>query len=214
MIARMLVTLLAFLSVQLSLEAGIIDTITNIFTKEPLPQPPSIKALLTHDQDGVILEVKGKYKIYDPRNGELISTRFVGKRRFIQAVREGLKWGEEFPGIYQIVIVPDSPQTTTIVDGIEYRGSIYIYDIGGSISVVNQLDIEDYLSSIMTPKFRDPQQLEFKEPLPYEMLAVFAITARTNAYWQSQNSKTPYWDVDAKEVGYKGYAVVNPTSQM
>ncbi len=177
-------------------EAGWIDSITSTFNRTAQAESPTIKVLLTHDQDTVILEVKGTYNLYDPRNGELISTRYKGKRRSIRATREGLTWGEEFPGIHQIAIIPDNYDTKTIVDGIEYIGGIYIYDVGGSISVVNKVPVEDYLDSIMSPMFRNE--------MPQELLAALAITARTNAYYQAQNSKTPYWDVDANQVGYKG----------
>lgn len=178
------------------LEAGWVQNITGVFSQAEEVEQPSIKVLLMHDQDAVIVEVKGTYNLYDPRNGELISPRFKGKRRNLRATREGISWGEEFPGIHQIAIIPDDYKTRTIVDGIEYIGGVFIYDVGGTISVVNKLPVEEYLDSIMTPMFRNE--------MPQELLAALAITARTNAYFQSKNSKTPYWDVDANQVGYKG----------
>lgn len=199
MLIRILVILCAISPFTASVEGGIISKLQSAFSK-PIPQqPPSIRVLLAHDQPGVVLEVKGKYKIFDPRTNQHIITSFEGKRKFIQALRDGLRWGEEFPGIHQIVIVPDDRNTTTIVDGIEYRGAIYVYDVGGSISVVNQVDIEEYLDSILPTRYTSN--------LPDETLAAIAITARTNAYYQAQNAKTPYWDIDASKVGYQGYAV-------
>lgn len=166
--------------------------------------PQLIRVLLVHDQPGAVIEVKGKYKIYDPRDFSHISSRYGGQRRYIQAVQDGIRWGEEFPGIYQLMIVPDNQFTTTIVDGIEYRGSIYVYDIGGTISVVNDVYVEDYIQSLLAPKYR--------EMMPEETLAAIAIAARTAVYFQAHNPKNKYWDVDGRQAGYQGYAATNLNS--
>lgn len=181
------------------MHAGIIDLVCTTLARKIPAQPPAIRVLLTHDVPGVILEIKDKYKIYDPRTNEQVSKSFQGKRRFIQALADGLRWGEEFPGVHQIMIVPNDPTTTTIVDGIEYQGTIYVYDIGGSISVVNSINVEDYLNTILP--------LRYAAPLPEELLAAVAIAERTNCYYRMQNSKTGFWDVDAKKEGYHGYAL-------
>lgn len=157
---------------------------------------PSIRVLLCKDQDAVIVEIKDTYKLSDPYTGELLSSRYKGKRRNVNAIPDGIAWGEEFPGRYQITIEPDNYNTKISVDGIEYFGSITLYNVEGSISVVNHVLVEDYLDSLMSPMFRNE--------MPQELLSALAITARTNAYYQAQNSKSPYWDVDANLVGYKG----------
>lgn len=206
MLLRILFVLLAFGPMAAPLDAGWFDSITSYFRKPGPAKPPKIRVLIVHDQQGVVVEVKGKYKIYDPHNGEHISTRFVGKRKFMQAVRDGIKWGEEFPGLYQLMIVPDETSTTTLVDGIEYRGPIYIYDIGGTISVVNEVSIEDFLSSTLAQGYR--------QKMPEELLAAIVIAARTNAYFAAANPKNQYWSVDARPANYQGYAVVDPASEI
>lgn len=203
-IAKFLVILLLSLSLVNTVEAKWWDSISGYF-KRPEPMlPPMIRVLIVNDQPGVVLEVKGKYKIFDPYTKEHISTRFTGKRKFIQATEDGIKWGEEFPGLHQLLIVPDDLSITTTVDGIEYRGSIYIFDVGGTISVVNQIYIEDYLDSILS--------LQYRNPLPDEALAAIAIAARTNAYFQAKHPKNQFWDVDGQQAGYQGYAVTHQPS--
>ena len=50
------------------------------------------KTLVLHDQNSVILEVRGKYKYYDPyAKPHDESLRFVGKSQLLQSVRSGLK---------------------------------------------------------------------------------------------------------------------------
>ena len=186
--------------------AGWFDDITSWFRKSNLAKPPRIKVLVVHDQVGVLLEVKGKYKIFDPHTGTHIGTRYIGKRKFIQAVKDGIKWGEEFPGIHQLLIVPDETMTTTMVDGIEYKGLIYVYDIGGTISIVDELPIEEFLASALPLRY---QQIKEKEAL-----AAIAIAARTATYYRSENPKSQYWALDGRLAGYQGVAAVQAASSM
>ncbi len=193
--AMLAVALLSMPQVQ----GSIVDMIKSSFTPKVTPQPPQIRVLLAHNQPGVLLEVRGKYKIYDPRTDAVLDISHQGKRRMLQAHRGGISWGEEFPGIHQLAIIPNNPDTLLYVDGVEYRGPMYVYDVGDSISVVNKVDVEDYLNAVL------PQQ--YKEPLSDELLAGIAITARTSAYYSAQHGKTPFWDVDAQKEGYGGTAI-------
>lgn len=200
MFRKFMMGLMAVMPFVTSIDAGVLDS----WAKPTPTPPPMIGVLLLHDVPGAVLEVKGKYRIYDPKGYQFISTRFIGKRKYMQVVSDGLKWGEEFPGIHQLMIVPDTQEVTTNVDGIEYRGSVYVYDVEGSIGIVNEVDIEDYLQSTLTPAIQ--------ENLPREALAAIAIAARTEAYYQAQNPKSKYWSVDGAQVGYKSYSLANPNS--
>ncbi|MEI8124750.1 MAG: SpoIID/LytB domain-containing protein [Parachlamydiaceae bacterium] len=200
MVIRILFLLLALVPMSVPAHAGWFDDVLSFFGKN-YSAPPKIRVLVVHDQEGVVLEVKGKYKIHDPHTGDHMATRFVGKRKFIQAVRDGLKWGEEFPGVFQLVIIPDEKATTTIVDGIEYRGPIYVYDVGGKISIVNEIGIEDFLSSTLAQRYKGESQPEF--------LASVVIAARTAAYYTVEHPRSPFWSVDGRMSGYQGYAVID-----
>lgn len=193
-----------------SLKAGVWDDVVNKFQGKTTPQPPSIRALIVHDKEKVKVEVAGKYSLYDPYTDSHITSRLVGKSRDIQAMHDGLKWGEAFPGLYQIKIQPDEPKkhergnlwasnfqnALTRIDGNDYPGSIYVYDIGGTLSIVNQIPVEEYIRYIMA---------DFPENSVHpEVLAALAIVVRTNAYYQSANPKSTYWAVDAAKVGYRG----------
>lgn len=185
-----------------SLHGGIVDLIQSVLTK-PIPdEVPSIRVLLLHDQPRADLATTGKYKVYDAQTKELLTTNLKGKQRFIEVGASGIRWGEEFPGIHQIAIIPVDPHATTIVNGKEYHGAILVYDIGGTISIINKVETEDYLNAVLTQ--------HYKESLPSELLAAIAIIVRTTSYFEAQNAKNPYWDVDAKQVGYNGYKVENP----
>lgn len=196
MILRTFCLLLTSLTLCGSVQAGVWERLKNAFVSEEKPQPPKIKVLLAHDIPAATLEVKGSYNIYDPYKSKRLATRFVPKGNRIQALSTGLKWGEEFPGVYQIEIRPDEASTVTTVNGCDYKGNIAIYDVGGSISVVNEVDLEDYLASMMPNKFNRP----FAE----ESLSAAAIAERTHAFYTAQHSENPYWHVRAEDVGYDG----------
>jgi stage II sporulation protein D len=179
-------------------QAGVWDKVQSTFGINQ-PKPPMIKVLIVSNKDAVILEVKGQYNIKDPNTDSRLGTRFMGKGHLIQPTLGGLKWGEEFPGVYQIAIIPDDQHISTVVDGIEYRGNIYVYDIKGKLSVVNEVDLEDYLSSVLA--------YEFREDYNPEAMAAVAIVERTNALFQSYSKANSYWNVKAEDVDYEGHGV-------
>lgn len=205
-IVRIFFMLLAIGPIATPANASWFENIVNYFSKPVSAKPPKIRVLVVHDQEGAVIEVKGKYKIYDPHTGDHITTRFIGKRKYMQAVRDGIKWGEEFPGVYQLLIVPDESTTTTLVDGVEYRGPLYVYDIGGTISIVNEVPIESYLSSTLAQRYT--------KKLPEEFLAALAIAARTNAYYAAANPKNQYWSVDAHSSNYQANATIDQSNDV
>lgn len=202
MILRILLLFLAILPFNSPLQASIWDNFTGYFKDRNRPEPPTIRVLILHDVEGANLQVQGKYSLYDPYTNSHISSRFSGKSRYIQALRDGLKWGEAFPGLYQLRIQPKESSTITIIDGHQYDGPVYIYDIGGTLSAVTQIPVEDYVSAVLTA-----YQNHYLEP---EALAALAIVARTNAYFQASNPKNTYWAVDAQKVGYPGKVSLTP----
>ncbi len=206
MFLRVIICMFALIPITNTLDAGVWDHVQRLLGRTSNKLPQTISVLVLHDQPGVMLEVTGKYHIYDPHTNSHVSSRLIGKRKFLQPLAGGLKWGEEFPGIYQLHIVPDNRHVTSVVNGVEYRGTILVYDVGGTISIVNKVDIEDYLLSTLSP--------QFQEPLPEETLSAIAIAARTMALFQSQHPKNPYWAVDAKNVGYEGIKSVNLESDV
>jgi Stage II sporulation protein len=200
---RLLLFLLACLSFFGMVQADMIDSVTSLWSSNT-PPPPHIKVLVLHDQEGVRVEVRGKYALEDPHAQKHISTRLVGKTQTFQAIPSGLKWGEEFPGLHQIELVPSVPETQILVNGVEYKGRVQIYDVDGAISVVNDLPVEEYLSYLLPEKYQ--------QPLPDEVLAALAITARTDTSYQAQNPKNKFWGVDARQSGYVGYRDIDPNN--
>lgn len=93
MYAQFVLFLMALAPVAMPLEASVLDSVRLALFGEQQAKPPVIKVLVMHDKPAATLDVKGKYRIYDPNTNEHISTRFIGKRQQIQAISGGLKWG-------------------------------------------------------------------------------------------------------------------------
>lgn len=160
-------------------------------------KPATIKVLLVKHADKILLEVKGRHHIYNPGDGVEISSAILAKRDFLTQQDRGIQWGDSYPGIFEIRVVPGDSQTTILVDGIQYKGCVEIYAIDGKINVVNEVDVENYLKSTLTT--------HFSQGIKQEAMDAIAILARTNAYYYIGRNAHSFWHVDAKEVGYLGY---------
>lgn len=162
----------------------------------------NINVLLAKNVNGALLEVKGPYRVVRKDKKEVLSSGTVGKRFVVHTIKEGLRWGEEYPSIYQIRIEPLSEATLMYVDGMQYKGVISVYHMKeGGVTVVNEVTLEDYLKSTLAT--------QYQSSLPKEALSALVIAARTIAYerlLKSTNSKLP-WDVASKESNYFGLGV-------
>ncbi|MBM3193848.1 MAG: hypothetical protein FJZ59_06435 [Chlamydiae bacterium] len=161
----------------------------------------SIKVLIRENVDGALIDVSGGYKVFNPENGKVLSSGFSGKRYYLQANNVGLKWGEGYPGIHQIKISPKNKKTTILVDGIQYKGSIIVYDIDSKIQIVNDVDVEDVLRASLSSILGNTNY----ESTTYDAIA---IAARTNLYHTILNSPNTYWNVNAKDIDYQSHASV------
>jgi stage II sporulation protein D len=167
-------------------------------------KPRDIHVLIEKDTTEALLEVSGAYYVFNPKDGARICSGLLGKRFIVRPIEVGIKWGQEFPGIHQIVVVPRSDECKILVNGIQYDGAIAIFKVDDKINIVNHVDVESYLKSILNVRF------EF--PLEPEAMAAIAIAARTTAYSQILNNLSSFWHVDGLSVKYQGSALVTSDS--
>lgn len=161
-------------------------------------KPATVKILLHENQKQVILEAKGKYQVCNPLNNYVLFNGSFSKRAPLIHEQAGIKWGELIPGTFQIRIIPLDSDTTIFVNGMQYRGCVEVYDDNGMITVVNEVDVESYLRSTLTP--------QFKHEMNQEVLNAIAIVARTNTYHMlSKQQQFQLYHVNAQEVGYVGH---------
>lgn len=161
---------------------------------------PTIRIQLMSDAEGSQIEVKGGYNVYDPRTGNKLDTAYAASSYYMYPTIDGIKWGTEFPGIYQVLIVPDKLDTTLLISGTEYRGMAYLYQIKGTLGAVNEVALDEFVRSILSTHV--PSDIT-----ETEALAALAIALRTEALYWLGIANNQYWDVKAGTVGYRGAAV-------
>lgn len=162
-------------------------------------KPATLKIRIVENGEGAIVEVKGRFEVFDPATHALLDSGLFGKRHPIFADGTGILWGDRLPTFNNMRIVPGNQETTILVNGIQYRGCIEIYNIGGHLTLVNEIDIESYLKSILSSQI--PMQCE------ESLLEAIAVIARTNAYYLAQKSTQANWHATADEVNYYGYGM-------
>lgn len=178
---------------------------TSLWAENLLPskQSENIKILIEKNVKEALLEIKGPYYIFNPKDQSRITSGLLGKRFLVHGTPKGVKWGEIFLDIHQISVVPRSENSTLFVNGIQYDGAISIYASGGKIHVVNELSIEDFIQATLSKEFLYPPESE--------VLSAVAILARTSAYFHAKNSRS-FWHLDAKDIDYVGCYLNTPNS--
>ncbi len=166
-----------------------------------------IRILLQSDTSEALLEVRGPYYILNPSDSSRIGSGLLGKRFIIRPTANGIRWGGEFPGVHQVTIVPRSPESAILVNGIQYDGNIIVYKIGNKINIINELSVESYLKSALSDAFSS-------NPLENEVMAAVAITARTTAYYTISKNPDSYWHLKKEDVAYSGNALIIPHSHV
>lgn len=168
---------------------------------------PVVKVLLERNVDGAFIDIQGKYKIYNPENGKVLRSGSSPKKAYVQASDRGVKWEEEFSGVYQIKIVPNDPEDTFLVNGTQYQGTLAIYNIHTQLQLVNEIPVEKLLMSLL------PKKLLYTEYKPATYDAI-AIVERTNIYATIYKNTNPYWDFNKEDIGYEGLVAkkLHPTA--
>lgn len=190
---------------QICLLFGLIFCTFNLFGgtrgTKPLPSPKTVKVLVLHEADRAQIEVSGRFRMFDPYEQSFLGNSAKGRKKEIVPLAGGIKWGEEFPGVYQMKIVGEENQPIA-VNGKRYHGALYVYDVGGKISIINEVPIEEFVASILA----EPGATLISD----EAMAALAITARTDAYYQTAHPKNSFWHIDGREVAYTG---IHPKAQ-
>lgn len=169
-----------------------------------MPAPEKIKVLIEKDIDEALLELRGSYVVLDGIDKSRLSSGLSGKRCMIRATENGIKWGEEFPVMKQILIQPKHEDGIIIINGLQYSGSLWVHKKNEKLSLINELDVESYIKSVLSQEFSCPSEKE--------VLSSVAITARTTAYFNITKNQKNQWHVTSKNPPYNGSALVIPDS--
>lgn len=162
-----------------------------------MPTPKEIRLLVAKKEPGTLIESRGHFRIYDAVQEEPIASASPGKRHWIEATPSGLRFGDEFINIRQIVFIPQDKKSTLLIDGIQYRGVLAVYAAEGKVFCVNEVDLEDYVTSVLSNKIDRRVQRE--------ALHALAVVERTRAAYLVEANPGKNWHAVAETVGYSGY---------
>lgn len=186
-------------SAMMNRDAGAQEKICSV---RGFPEAPCVRALLCSNQPSLEIAVSGSHNVYNPKNGKKLEASFLFSSYSMTPSNDGLKWGEEFPGIYQVMIVPDSTSTFITVNGIQYPGVVICYQVGDRLAAVNYVTLDDFSSSVLChsllPSLQDTK----------ESIAAYSIAFRTKGLSYIQNPRNTFWDVQATSCNYRGRGIV------
>jgi len=144
-----------------------------------------VRVSVIENAESLNLKAGGSYEITDSSGGVLSK----GKNLKITVVahKEGiLIAGRDFR-TNKLLIKTDDPDIF-IINGRKFRGSLqFIIDKNGKLSVVNHIDLEDYVQGILYH--------EASHYWPMEALKAQAIVSRTYAVYQMQENKSKDYDL-------------------
>ncbi|MBS0616379.1 MAG: hypothetical protein JSR58_07515 [Verrucomicrobia bacterium] len=163
-------------------------------------KPATIKVLVEKGAEKVLLDVKGRHHVYNPDDGSHITSHVTSRKHPVTVEEYGLRWGEKFPGTYRLRFVPGDSTSTILVNGIEYKGCVELHSIEGKLFVINEVDVETYIKSILTAQFAEPRS--------EEVMNAIAIIARTNVYYLLSKNMTSIWHLDGAESHFEGAALL------
>jgi stage II sporulation protein D len=158
----------------------------------------TILRILTHeDLNGALIEFKGAFSVKDPMTNKNLSSSYFKKRFYLSTSSQGIHWGKLYKGIHQIEIGAKDPNTTFLIDGIQYKGKLTAFDIASKICLVVETPVDHYLKSILSGNFSEKNMHQ-------TTLEALAIAIRTDIYHKIAKSINPFWDIKAEEHNFFG----------
>lgn len=181
-----------------SLCAADVDQTAHTFRQHRLNRAKGgIRLYLDASDQESILRIEGGYGIYDPATKRRVTGGLMSKSFCLKADQEGLCWGEAFPDLYQMTIVPEGQERGFYLKNRFYPGILHVYLIDGEIKLINEMPFEDFALAICS-------EAEETSGLEDETRASLAICARTQAVAFSALRHDCYWHTEARRVGYRG----------
>ncbi len=185
-------------------EAGLIDQTVHAVRKSSLrPIEGGVRILIEGKCSEIPLAIEGSYGIYSNDRKSRLSGGLLSKAFPLIAGQEGISWGESFPDTYQISIVPEGTHRGFTLKERFYPGILHVYQVGGSLRLVNELTPEEFALAIVNVQ-------EWHATPPVEAAASLAICARTLGLAMSRERDQQFWHFEALRCGYAGYS--NPES--
>lgn len=164
-----------------------------LFSEE---KPLTVRVLIKKVAVNTRIEVKGRHHLYNPKTEMLLKTSTKKRKGIIHDSDHGLVWDEQLKNIHEVRIVPDEKNCSILVDGIQYNGWTEIFGIGGTITIINEIDVDNYLKSLLSAQLRGNWS--------NETLDALVITQRTALINLIEKREYASWQLEARKEGYRG----------
>ncbi len=166
-------------------------------------KPATLRVITEKELPGAFLEIQGPHHIYNPLDGTILSRGLLNKKHPVKLEEYGLNWGEKIPGVTHMRIVPLDSQTHVVINGTPYKGCVEISADQNTLTIINEIDIENFLKTTLPS--------HFTKPLPRELMNAVAILARTHAYYLAAKNTENSFDLDGTLFNYQDKTLVTPT---
>ena len=146
-----------------------------------------IRVALLKDVVTCTIEVRGPYTVTDVMSGQKLVEENGLRTAAISASEQGIHWADNLFRVSSINVVAQK-EAAFFINGQCYRGDISFIRTGTSkLTVVNTLELEDYLKGVV-PK-------EIPDRWPLEAIKAQAIVARTYTLYIKKQKKYPLYDL-------------------
>jgi len=147
----------------------------------------NIRVAILTDAKEFHLSVRGNFKVVSLPGEKVLSTWYSLPRSVITSAENGIKIAKQEYPVARIKIIPQKDSSIN-VDNRRYRGEIdIIQNANKSLTVINTVDVEDYVRGILYH--------EISHRWPLEAIKAQAVAARTYAFYRIKNNKKNLFDV-------------------
>ena len=155
-----------------------------------------VRVLILDDTSSLRLKVKGSFDMVDPKTKKVLS-RGKNLNTTVTTYGEGILLGHTRTKANKLFIRPYHPESISI-NGRVFRGDIQLIKNNKKLSVVNHIELEDYVKGISIR--------EISHYWPVDSLKAEVIVFRTFAIYKSQENAQKDFDLtsDIYSQGYGG----------
>lgn len=158
--------------------------VDNAFIYSDAMFSPRIRVLVLQSEDPVVFSSKGSLALYQDNGSQEIIVS--PETDTIFSARDSLLIVDKIPSCQLVRLKADSGQNIK-VNGLSYRGDVWVRAVDGQVFVVNSLDLEEYLYGVI-PR-------EISPSWPEQALKTQAVAARTYALYHMIMRKHEIYDV-------------------
>lgn len=147
-----------------------------------------VRVLLAEGRTAVTVASAGGLTITDPTGRRILAQRANGVPFRLLLQRNGVM-AREAGVVAPILLVWPGRTPTLELDGQSFRGRLEVLPVNGGLSVVNVVELEDYLQGVIKD--------EIPPGWPAEAAKAMAIAARTYAVFQRQQNPSALFSLRA-----------------